>query len=104
MKFNKLILSTFALTFVCAISFAQDAITWSTFRNGSKVADTVTLGDYLQLKDGVVYVDAVVELPNTTKQELFSRAKIAIQKTFTSNKMGTSNCDTESGICSINNF
>lgn len=104
MNFHKLILSTLVLTLFTTLSFAQDAITWSTFRNGSKVADTVTLGDYLPLKDGLVYVDAVVDLPNTTKQELFSRAKMAIQKTFTSSKLGTSNYDAESGICSINNF
>jgi hypothetical protein len=64
----------------------------------------VSLGDYLPLKDNVVYVEAVVDLPNTTRSELYSRAKLAIQKTFTSNKMGTSNYDSESGICSINNF
>lgn len=83
---------------------AQDAITWSTQRNGAKVADTVALEDYLPVKDNAVYVEAVLDLPGTTKQELFSRAKLAIQKTFTSNKMGSSNYDTESGICSINNF
>jgi hypothetical protein len=79
-------------------------ITWSTFHNGSKVADAVALGDYLPMKDDVIYVDAVVELPNTSKQEVFSRSKLAIQKTFTSNKLGTSNYDAESGISSINNF
>jgi len=83
---------------------AQDAITWSTQRNGAKVADTVALEDYLPIKDNVVYVETVLDLPGTTKQELFSRAKLAVQKTFTSNKMGTSNYDAESGICSINNF
>lgn len=83
---------------------AQDAITWSTQRNGAKVADTVALEDYLPIKENAVYVEAVLDLPGTTKQELFSRAKLAIQKTFTSNKMGTSNYDAESGICSINNF
>ncbi|KEQ31251.1 DUF4468 domain-containing protein [Pedobacter antarcticus] len=85
-------------------SYAQDAITWSTFRNGSKVADTVALGDYLPLRDNEVYVEAVIELPNTSKQELFSRSKLAIQKTFANNKMGTSNYDAEAGISSINNF
>lgn len=30
---------------------AQDAITWSTQRNGAKVADTVALEDYLPVKD-----------------------------------------------------
>lgn len=83
---------------------AQDVITWSTFRNGSKVADTVALGDYLPMKDDLVYVDAVIELPNTSQKELFSRSKLAIQKTFTSNKLGTSNYDAEAGISSINNF
>lgn len=83
---------------------AQDVITWSTQRNGAKVADTVALEDYLPVKDNVVYVESVLELPGTTKQELFSRAKLAIQKTFTSSKMGTSNYDAEAGICSINNF
>lgn len=83
---------------------AQDVITWSTQRNGSQVADTVNLGDYLPLKDGLVYVETVIEVPNASKQELYSRAKLAIQKTFTNSKMGTSNYDAESGICSINNF
>lgn len=83
---------------------AQDAITWSTFNNGRKVADTVALGDYLPLKDGEVYVDAIVEMPGITKQDLYSRAKLAIQKTFSGNKLSTSNYDLESGICSINNF
>lgn len=83
---------------------AQDAITWSTQRNGAKVADTVALEDYLPVKDNVVYVEAVLEIPGAIKQDLFSRAKLAIQKTFTNNKMGTSNYDVESGICSINNF
>ena len=64
----------------------------------------MALEDYLPVKDNAVYVEAVLDLPGTTKQELFSRAKLAIQKTFTSNKMGTSNYDGESGICSINNF
>jgi len=85
-------------------SQAQDVVTWSTQRNGSKVADTVALGDYLPLKDNMVYVETVLELPNVTKQELFSRAKLAIQKAFTSTKMGTSNYDAESGIASVNNF
>jgi hypothetical protein len=96
-----------ALGTLLSISFnlqAQDAITWSTQRNGAKVADTVSLQDYLPIKDGQVYVETVIELPNTSKQELFSRAKLAVQKTFTSNKMGNSNYDAESGICSINNF
>ncbi|RZK69007.1 MAG: DUF4468 domain-containing protein [Pedobacter sp.] len=69
-----------------------------------RVADTVALGDYLPLKDNEVYVEAIVDLPAVSKAEMFSRAKIAIQKTFTSNKMGTSNYDPEAGICSINNF
>ena len=95
--------------FVTALFFtlnsnAQDAITWSTQRNGAKVADTVALGDYLPLKDDAVYVETVIDVPNINQKELFSRAKLAIQKTFTSNKMGTSNYDAESGICSINNF
>lgn len=85
-------------------SSAQDAITWSTQRNGAKVPDTVALQDYLPIKDHTVYVEAVLDLPSITKQELYSRAKIAIQKTFVSNKMGTSNYDPEAGICSINNF
>lgn len=102
---SKLIVSlTFAALLFNANVYAQDAITWSTQRNGAKVADTVALEDYLPLKDGVVYVEAVIEIPNVNRQELFSRAKLAIQKTFTSNKMGTSNYDAESGICSINNF
>jgi hypothetical protein len=104
MKTYKLMLSGLLLFTIGSNCFAQDAITWSTFSNGSKVADTVSLGDYLPLKDNVVYVEAVVDLPNTTRSELYSRAKLAIQKTFTSNKMGTSNYDSESGICSINNF
>lgn len=83
---------------------AQDVVTWSTQRNGSKVADTVALADYLPLKDGIVYVETVLEIPNANKQELFSRAKLAIQKAFTSTKTGTSNYDAESGIASINNF
>jgi hypothetical protein len=102
---SKLIVSlAFAALLFNANVYAQDAITWSTQRNGAKVADTVALEDYLPLKDGVVYVEAVIEIPNVNRQELFSRAKLAIQKTFTSNKMGTSNYDVESGICSINNF
>jgi hypothetical protein len=102
---SKLIVSlAFAALLFNANVYAQDAITWSTQRNGAKVADTVALEDYLPLKDGVVYVEAVIEIPNVNRQELFSRAKLAIQKTFTSNKMGTSNYDAESGICSINNF
>jgi len=104
MNVYKLILLTCVSAMLSNLAFAQDAITWSTFRNGSKVADTVSLGDYLPLKDDVVYVEAVVDLPNTIKQDLFSRAKLAIQKTFTSSKLGTSNYDAESGICSINNF
>jgi len=104
MNLTKLILSILVLLLSATLTFAQDAITWSTFRNGSKVADTVSLGDYLPLKDDVVYVEAIIELPSTTKQDLYSRAKLAIQKTFTSNKLGTSNYDAESGICSINNF
>jgi len=104
MNFSKLSLSTLLFVLLANLSFAQDVITWSTFRNGSKVADTVSLGDYLPLKDGVVYVEAVIDIPNTTKQELYSRAKLAIQKTFTSSKLGTSNYNAESGICSINNF
>lgn len=104
MKIYKLTLALIGCLFASNVCFAQDAITWSTFRNGSKVADTVTLGDYLPLKDGEVYVEAVVEVPNVSKQELFSRSKLAIQKTFTSIKMGTSNYDAESGISSINNF
>jgi hypothetical protein len=104
MKLKKLTLSSVLLLTLSLSSYAQDAITWSTFTNGSKVADTVALGDYLPLKDSEVYVEAIVELANVSKTELFSRAKLAIQKTFTSNKMGTSNYDSEAGICSINNF
>lgn len=104
MKFKKLtLLSIISLSFGLS-GYAQDAITWSTFRNGSKVADTVALGDYLPLKDNEVYVETIVELPGISKAEMFSRAKIAVQKTFTGNKMGTSNYDPEAGICSINNF
>lgn len=104
MKPNKLIFLSLFILSSSLYSFSQDAITWSTHRNGSTVPDTVALEDYLPLKDGNVYVEAVVELPNTTKQELFSRAKLAVQKTFAGNKLGTSNYDLESGICSINNF
>lgn len=104
MKLKKLTLSSILLIAIGFNSNAQDAITWSTFRNGSKVADTVALGDYLPLKDNEVYVESIIELPNISKAELFSRAKLAIQKTFTSSKMGTSNYDSEAGICSINNF
>lgn len=105
MKQSKLMLALVLISLFSSIkAFSQDAITWSTQRNGAKVADTVALGDYLPLKDGIVYVETVIEIPNVSKQELFSRAKLAIQKTFTSNKMGTSNYDVESGICSINNF
>ncbi|MFC4141550.1 hypothetical protein [Pedobacter mendelii] len=49
-------------------------------------------------------MESIIELPNVSKTELFSRAKLAIQKTFTSSKMGTSNYDSEAGICIINNF
>jgi len=70
MNLTKLILSFLVLLLSATLTFAQDAITWSTFRNGSKVADTVSLSDYLPLKDDVVYVEAVIELPNTTKQSL----------------------------------
>ncbi|SDM57934.1 protein of unknown function [Pedobacter antarcticus] len=104
MKLNKLTISSLVFLSMSLSSYAQDAITWSTFRNGSKVADTVALGDYLPLRDNEVYVEAVIELPNTSKQELFSRSKLAIQKTFANNKMGTSNYDAEAGISSINNF
>lgn len=106
MKRSKLTTFLIMVTLLCAsiVASAQDAITWTTQRNGSKVADTVALGDYLPMKDNQIYVETVIELPNTSKQELYSRAKLAIQKTFTSNKMGTSNYDVESGICSINNF
>ncbi|WP_131537979.1 DUF4468 domain-containing protein [Pedobacter nototheniae] len=104
MKFKKLTLSSLLILSIGLCANAQDAITWSTFRNGSKVADTVALGDYLPLRDNEIYVEAVVELPNISKPELFSRAKLAIQKTFTNNKIGTSNYDSEAGICSINNF
>jgi len=105
MKNSKLTISTAVLTlFFSSTALAQDAITWSTQRNGAKVADTVALEDYLPLKDGLVYVETIIEIPSVNKQELFSRAKLAIQKTFTSSKMGTSNYDAESGICSINNF
>lgn len=105
MKRLKFILA-FVLTAMFCINTAhgQDAITWSTQRNGAKVADTVALADYLPLKDNEVYVETVVEMPNVSQKELFSRAKLAIQKTFTSSKMGSSNYDIESGICSINNF
>ena len=88
----------------CSNVYSQDAISWSTQRNGAKVADTVALEDYLPVKDGVVYVETIIEIPGVSQKELFSRAKLAIQKTFTNSKMGTSNYDVESGICSINNF
>lgn len=105
MKTSKLSLLLVSLGLLLNLNTtAQDAITWSTQKNGAKVADTVALEDYLPIKDNAVYVEAILDLPSTTKQELFSRAKLAIQKTFTSNKMGTSNYDAESGICSINNF
>lgn len=104
MKLKKLTLLSIISLSVGLSANAQDAITWSTYRNGSKVADTVALGDYLPLKDNEVYVEAIVDLPGVSKAEMFSRAKIAIQKTFTSNKMGTSNYDPEAGICSVNNF
>ena len=102
-------LKKFTLLYILSLSVglnanAQDAITSSTYRDGSKVADTVALGDYFPLKDNEVYVEAIVELPNIPKPELFSRAKLAIQKTFTNNKIGTSNYDSEAGIGSINNF
>ncbi|RNL54166.1 DUF4468 domain-containing protein [Pedobacter jejuensis] len=105
MKKSKLMFSlALGALFFSVNVYAQDAITWSTQRNGAKVADTVALGDYLPLKDDVVYVETVIEIPNVSQKELFSRAKLAIQKTFTNSKMGTSNYDAESGICSINNF
>lgn len=105
MKTSRLPLLLLLIGLISSLNvIAQDAITWSTQRNGAKVADTVALEDYLPIKDNAVYVEAVLDLPGTTKQELFSRAKLAIQKTFVSNKMGTSNYDAESGICSINNF
>jgi hypothetical protein len=73
---SKLIVSlAFAALLFNANVYAEDAITWSTQRNGAKVADTVALEDYLPLKDGVVYVEAVIEIPNVNRQELFSRAK-----------------------------
>lgn len=68
------------------------------------MADTVALENYLPIKDDIVYVEAIVELPKIFKQELFSRAKLAIQKTFSNNKISTSNYDVESGIASVNNF
>ncbi|WP_158799808.1 DUF4468 domain-containing protein [Pedobacter sp. L105] len=83
---------------------AQDAISWTVRNNGSKVADTVALEDYLPVSGGIVYEDVVIELPGVTKQELYSRAKLAVQKTFTGNKLGSSNYDPESGIVSVNNF
>lgn len=95
----------FIILFIFCLSVkAQDAISWTLRSNGSNVADTVALEDYLPVRAGEVYYDVVIELPGTTKQELFSRAKLAIQKTFTSNKIGSSNYDAESGIVSINNF
>lgn len=99
-----LMLSGLLTLFTGLYAYSQDASTWSTHRNGSIVPDTVALQDYLPTKDGNIYVEKVVELPNTTKQELFSRAKLAVQKTFAGNKMNSSNYDLESGICSINNF
>jgi len=105
MKTSKFLplLAVMALVFTVDLK-AQDATTWSTYKNGEIVPDTVALGDYLPLKDNVVMMEAVIELPNVSKQELFSRAKLAIQRTFTNNKLSTSNYDLESGICSINNF
>jgi hypothetical protein len=98
-------LSTALMALFCITNLkAQDVTTWSTERNGSIIPDTVALEDYLPVKNNIVQVERVVELPNTTKQELFSRAKLAIQKAFTNNKLGTSIYDAESGICSINNF
>ena len=85
-------------------AFAQDAITWTTKSNGSRVADTVALEDYLPTRDNQIYQEVIIEAPGTSKQELFSRAKLAIQKTFTGSKLGTSNYDPESGIVSVNNF
>lgn len=97
------LLAVMALVFTFDLK-AQDATTWSIYKNGEIVPDTVALGDYLPLKDNVVMFEAVIELPNVSKQELFSRAKLAIQRTFANNKLSTSNYDLESGICSINNF
>jgi hypothetical protein len=85
-------------------SYAQDVITWSTARNGTKVADTVALEDYVPVKDGVIYQDVIIEAPGINKKELFSRAKLAVQKVFSGNKIGSSNYDDENGIVSINNF
>lgn len=92
------------LAFLGLSANAQDAISWTLRNNGSKVADTIALEDYLPITGGMVYHDVVIELPGITKQELFYRAKLAIQKTFSSSKIGSSNYDIESGIVNINNF
>ena len=105
MKTSKFLpaLAIMALLFTFDLK-AQDANTWSTYKNGEIVPDTVALEDYLPVKDHVVTMEAVINQPNVSKQELFSRAKLAIQRTFTNNKLSTSNYDLEAGICSINNF
>src|SRR5690349_10191782 len=95
---------TATLLLLISVSYSQDAITWVTARNGAKVADTVDLGDYLPIKDGIPYVEVVVVDSAISKKELYSRAKLAIQKVFASNKLSTSNYDDESGIVSVNNF
>jgi hypothetical protein len=90
---------------LCALSsYSQDVITWSSARNGAKVADTVALEDYLPVKDKIAYVEVVVTDSTVSKKELYSRAKLAIQKIFASNKLSSSNYDDESGIVSVNNF
>lgn len=85
-------------------SFSQDAVTWVTAHNGAKVADTVSLGDYLPVKDDIPYVEVVINDSGISKKELFSRAKLAVQKVFASNKLSTSNYDDDNGIVSVNNF
>lgn len=106
MKTSKLIYSLtlgFAF-FFSSVALAQDVVTWTTHRNGSRVADTVALADYLPVKDNIVYIETVLEVPDVSKEELFLRAKLAVQKSFASSKMGASNHDAKEGIVSINNY
>lgn len=83
-------------------SFSQDVITWSTQKAGK--IDTIALENYVPVKDGIIYQEYVVNDSSVSKKELYSRAKLAIQKVFLNNKSSTANYDEDGGIVSVNNF
>lgn len=82
-------------------AIGQDKIQWNKNQEDSKIADTVSLQDYLPVKDGKIYYEVVRELTGISQNDIFMKALLAVQGGGLTGAIYDPNFDQKGGVCSV---